>query len=430
MRVAGRLFMAMIAASLPALAHAAPAAITFTEGHHIFTIAVTAHPEWRHAAERWFYKGVEAIPPARLLSCGAAEIREPDWTKQASIDWDEEAIRNTIDREIGTVLNRPAGSVVIDRTASGTIVFEGRGLTGRRIDLPLAALLTKTALEQNVSIVTLPMIETQPEITVNDADLREQGIREVVTIGESVFAKSPVNRRHNIATGVSKFNGHLIPKDAIFSFNETLGPVNEKTGYRKELVIQGETTIPDYGGGLCQVSSTAYRGPWEYGMPIVQRKNHSYAVSYYSPQGTDATIYPPNVDMKFRNDTPGSLLIQSFTDDHDRAFFIYYGTRDARVPEVFGPYVTDRVKAPKAEKLIYTTDIPVGEKRKAGELHDGMNAMWYRSIKNGTGTTLESFFSSYEARPATFQIGVTQADMARHTAEDLSDEPSWLPSKP
>ena len=409
---------------------AAPAAITYVYGHHIFTISVLAHPEWHSPVEKWFYRTIEAVPPARFLSCGTTSVIEEGWTREEGLAWNEETIRTTLAQEIGSKLNRDAGDVTIRRSASGVITFLGYGLTGRDIDLVLAAHLTKTALEQEIDLVQLPVLETQPHITVLDPELRSLGIKEVVTTGESVFAKSPIHRRHNIADGVSKFNGHLIPQGSVFPFDQVLGPVSDKTGYEKELVIQGDTTIPDYGGGLCQVSSTAYRGPWEYGMPILQRKNHSYAVSYYSPQGTDATIYPPNVDMKFRNDTPGALLMQTFVDDSDRAFFIYYGTRDDRSTEIFGPFISERVEASKEVKTVYTTEIPVGEKRKAGERHDGMNAMWYRRIERAnSGSVLEHFFSFYEARPLTEQIGVTPADMARLTPGALSESPSWLPRK-
>ncbi len=411
-------------------AAAAPASVTFTFEHHLFTVSVSQHPEWRQNNETWYFRGVPAIPPAKFLSCGKDDILEPGWTRQQRSDWSTDAIAAMLRKDIASAIDRPAGDVTISRNMSGSIAFAGKGLSGRDTDIALAASLTKTALKNDVTVVTLPVAVTDPVVTVTDPGLREQGIKEVVMIGESVFAKSPVNRRHNIGVGVAKFNGHLIPQGSVFSFVETLGPVNDKTGYRKELVIQGDTTIPDYGGGLCQVSSTAYRGPWEYGLPIVQRKNHSYAVSYYSPQGTDATVYPPNVDMKFLNDTPGALLMQAFTDDQDRAFFVYYGTHDGRRTEVFGPYITDRKAAPKEERILFTTDIPPGEKRKAGERHDGMKAMWYRSVqKEGTGATLERFFSAYEARPLTWQIGVTAEDKARLTPGAESVTPSWLPSK-
>lgn len=408
---------------------AAPSTITYTYEHHIISLSVASHPQWRHPKRTWYYHGLPAIPPSRFLSCGDDDVIEEGWSYKDEAGWNEAAIARTISEEVASIIDRKAGSVIISKSASGQILFEGRGLTGRATDTVTAALLTKKALETNTTTVRLPVIETQPMIDVRDKELVELGIREVVTTGESVFARSPVNRRHNIAVGVSKFNGHLIPQGSIFSFVETLGPVNDRTGYKKELVIQGETTLPDYGGGLCQVSTTAYRGPWEYGLPITQRKNHSYAVSYYSPQGTDATIYPPNVDIKFLNDTPSALLIQSFVDDQDRAFFIYYGTRDDRTAEVFGPYISNRNVSPVSQKTVYTTSIPVGQKMKAGERHDGLTAIWYRTINTGSGSSTERFLSVYEARPLTWQLGVTPEDMARLTGKDFNEMPSWLPSK-
>lgn len=415
--------------SVPA-AHAAPLLITYTFKHHILSLSVAAHPEWKETTEVWKYRGRTAIPPSRFKTCGVEDVVENGWTRENASGWNEDSIARSIAREISVKIDRPAGRVVIAQSGSG-ITFDGRGLPGQRVDTALAASLTKQALEQNVNLVILP-VETSPAtVLVQEPDLRAEGIKEVVMVGESVFAKSPVNRRHNIGVGLSKFNGHLIPQGAVFSFVEVLGRVDASTGYRKELVIQGEETLPDYGGGLCQVSSTAYRGPWEYGLPIVQRKNHSYAVSYYSPQGTDATIYPPNVDMKFTNDTPGALLIQTFFDEQDRAYFIYYGTKDDRQTEVFGPYVTDRVAAPKEEKISYTTEIPRGKKRKAGERHDGMKVMWYRSVTHsGTGSVFERFFSAYQARPLYWQVGVTPDEMERRTDDDLSETPSWLPTRP
>jgi hypothetical protein len=428
-RMSAGLFIGSCLCLAPLAVAAAPSSVTYTYEHHIISVSVAAHPEWKQARTVWTYRGVPAVPPSRLLSCGEEELAEAGWASRIETGWNEDAIAETIRTEVASRLDRSAGSVVIRKLLTGAIVFEGRGLTGRSVNIPLAAALTKTALETDTATVLLPMTETQPQITVEDEELRNMGIKEVVMTGESVFAGSPINRRHNIAVGVNKFNGHLIPKDSVFSFVEVLGPVNDRTGYRKELVIQGAETLPDYGGGLCQVSSTAYRGPWEYGLPIVQRKNHSYAVSYYSPQGTDATIYPPNVDMKFLNDTPGALLIQSFTDEKDRAFFVYYGTRDDRKTEVFGPYITDRVAAPREEKISYTTEIPPGEKRKAGERHDGMNVLWYRSVqKAGTGALTERFFSHYQARPLYWQLGVTADEMARLTGAARNETPSWLPS--
>ncbi len=401
-----------------------PTTLTYSHEHHLFTINLRDEPQWRQPQRMWYYRGKRAVPPAELLTCGKNEVPLPEgWTSEKGVGWDDDAIVTTIQEKIGRKFERDAGTVTI-RRQSGAIVFDGHGLTGRSIRLSEVATLTRAALEQGIQNIILPVTITQPNITVTDPELQKAGIREVVMIGESDFLGSPVNRRFNIGVGVRRFSGHLIPQDSVFSFDQVLGPVNAATGYRKELVIQGKKTVPDYGGGLCQVSSTAYRGPWEYGLPILQRKNHSYAVSYYGPQGTDATVYPPSADMKFLNDTPGALLIQSFVEG-TKVFFIYYGTHDDRSSEVFGPFVWDFQRASKDILTVQTTDIPPGQRERISERHDGMKVLWYRRLSlPGIPATIESVFSSYETRQMAYQVGVAPEDIHTATGAALSVSPN------
>jgi vancomycin resistance protein YoaR len=191
------------------------------------------------------------------------------------MEWNRDAIGKTLTAKIASDFDRRAGSVEISRNATGAIVFSGAALPGRHVDIEKTIDLTIAALDADVSTIVLPVIIEEPSVKVMDDELISMGIRDVVTVGESDFSGSTPNRRHNIRTGLAKFSGHLIPKGSIFSFDETLGPVTAATGYVRELVIQGDRTIPDYGGGLCQVGTTAYRGVWEYGFPIKQRKNRS-----------------------------------------------------------------------------------------------------------------------------------------------------------
>ena len=405
---------------IPADAFAYPE-ITLRYQHHIFKVDPDGYSSWHTPKERWTYHGKEVMPPAALridgdrlppLPQGLVRSYEPSWNILA--------IAETLNKQIAPKIDRAAEDVTIKKNASGGIVFEGVGMIGRTLDTEASAALIAAAIDRGIQDVELVMRETMSTVTVEDPDLQKQGIKEIVTIGESSYAGSPLPRRHNISVGLSKFNGHVIPKDAVFSFNEVLGPVDETTGYWKELVIMGEHTLPEYGGGLCQVSTTAYRGIWEYGFPIVNRRNHSFAVSYYAPQGTDATIYPPHTDMKFLNDGPAALLIQTHQVG-DRAYFIYYGTRDDRKTEVVGPYTWD-FRAPPPDRIDYTTEIPVGTSRKAGEKHPGLKAQWFRIVKSTDNAEekIESVFSAYEARPFITQVGVASL------SEKPLDPPSWL----
>lgn len=391
---------------IPVAFAAAPAELTLRYDHHIFTLHPSQYPSWFVAQEELRYEGKAFRAPQAMRIDGDAVPDLPRGVTRTTVQqWDTAAIAATLQAKVASALDRPAGSVTINRGMDGIVSFEGIGLPGRHLDIPAAAALIAAAMQRGIADVTLPVMEEQPSVSVLDPELRKEGIVEVVSVGESDFTGSHLPRRHNIAVGLAKFNGHVIPKGSLFSFNEVLGPVNAATGYKKELVILGERTLPDYGGGLCQVSTTAYRGAWEYGLPIEDRRNHSFAVRYYAPQGTDATIYPPNTDMQFTNDTPGALLMQTYVEG-DKAYFIYYGTKDDRQSDIYGPYTWGR-SDPPPDRSEYTTDIPAGTMRKVGERVPGMRAAWFRVVASAdVPEKIESFYSVYEARPLFMQIGV------------------------
>jgi len=151
--------------------------------------------------------------------------------------------------------------------------------------------------------IELAVVKTQPEVTTENID--NLGITALLGAGESNFYGSPRNRRHNIAVGSARFNGVLIGPNEEFSFNKVLGKVGPQAGYLPELVIKKNKTVPEYGGGLCQVSTTAFRAALNSGLKITERVPHAYPVRYYNPQGTDATIYPPHPDLRFLIPTCG-----------------------------------------------------------------------------------------------------------------------------
>jgi len=193
----------------------------------------------------------------------------------------------------------------------------------------------------------------QPEITTEDID--NMGITALLATGESNFYGSSRNRKHNITVGASKFHGILIGPEDEFSFNKVLGKVGPQQGYLPELVIKKGITTPEYGGGLCQVSTTTFRAAVNAGLEITERKNHAYPVKYYSPQGTDATIYPPHPDLRFRNNTPAYILIQTKIEGNN-LYFDFYGSDDGREVVLTGPYIYDKT-ASGAMKATWTQEV-------------------------------------------------------------------------
>ncbi len=181
---------------------------------------------------------------------------------------------------------------------------------------------------------------TAPDVT-DTSDIEKLGITTLLAAGETDFKGSPKNRIFNIGVGTSRYHGILIPPGAEFSFLQYLGPVDGEHGFKPELVIKEHVTIPEFGGGLCQVSTTAFRAAIESGLKIVERHNHSYAVRYYGTAGFDATIYPPYTDLRFLNNTPAYILIQTKIEG-TRLTFEFWGTDDGREILVDGPHPYNR----------------------------------------------------------------------------------------
>lgn len=400
-------------------AHAAHGVLTYRYQHYLFELHTNRFSDWLGTQEVWTYHGRPMQPLAAWRTDGDLVPQLPTGVSQSVRPaWDREAIADTLSLYIARDLDREPGSVVITRSGTGALTFSGVGLLGRRLRLHDAVTLTIAALNEGVDDVILPVDEQQPAVSVLDPGLQDRGIVEVVAIGESDFSGSPRNREHNISVGLERFNGHVIRQGETFSFNTVLGPVNQETGYRPELVILGEKTLPEFGGGLCQVSTTAFRGAWEYGFPIVERRNHSFAVRYYSPQGTDATIYPPNTDLQFLNDGPSDLLMQTYVRD-GHAYFIYYGMRDNRSVELVGPYNWGWAEPPP-ERIEYTPALQPGEKLKLGDAVPGLRTAWFRIVtRSQGGGEPEGFYSIYEARPLYYQVG--QPEVA---------EPDWFSLPP
>jgi len=115
---------------------------------------------------------------------------------------------------------------------------------------------------------------------VDSENLDSLGITTLLGTGESDFRGSSASRVKNINVAANKISGYLIAPDQEFSFVTRLGAVNASTGYVPELVIKGNQTIPEYGGGVCQVSTTLFRAALNASLDITERQNHSYIVPY------------------------------------------------------------------------------------------------------------------------------------------------------
>src|SRR5690606_35176050 len=179
----------------------------------------------------------------------------------------------------------------------------------------------------------VPLVfETLEPAVPSTATAEELGITELIASATTFYAGSSLERRLNVQTAASRFDGLVIPPGAEFSFNEHLGDVSVESGFEQGLIIYNGRTIEGVGGGICQVSTTAFQAAFYAGFPILERWPHGYWVSYYDSgegKGMDATVYSPLVDFRFLNDLGTYLLIETEADINAATVtFNFYSTSD------------------------------------------------------------------------------------------------------
>ncbi len=190
--------------------------------------------------------------------------------------------------------------------------------------------------KEGFDVFALPMQSSQAQKTLEKTN--NLGIKEVIGFGESWYYHSIPNRISNVALAASRITNHIVKPGEEFSFNDVIGEVSDKTGYKSAYIIEGGQTKLAPGGGVCQVSSTLFRSLLNAGLEITRRLPHAYRVSYYeigNEPGFDATVFEDDIDLRFVNDTDSHILINCQTNSKDLYMFCkIYGTSDGRHTEI------------------------------------------------------------------------------------------------
>ncbi|MCL2486303.1 MAG: VanW family protein [Oscillospiraceae bacterium] len=183
------------------------------------------------------------------------------------------------------------------------------------VDLDLEGM--RGAISAGGTSWVIPLTLTQPTVTLKE--LKADSCPDVLSEFATPFDTTNAARTHNIKIAINAINGTVIkpwPKDVpfplednqvcpeynelseyIFSYNETLGERNQQNGYAKATVFSAEAGLDnDYGGGICQVSSTLYYAFIKANLGIDERHAHMFTVPYIKlPDGKlglgrDATV--------------------------------------------------------------------------------------------------------------------------------------------
>lgn len=132
----------------------------------------------------------------------------------------------------------------------------------------------------------------------------------VQTIGEFQTGGFSGDSGRNIRRAAEQIDGMIVRPGETFSLNAATNPRTAAAGYVEAGVIENGRPARGVGGGVSQVATTLFNAAYFAGMEDIEHHEHSYYISRYPP-GREATVFEDVLDVKFRNDGPTSVQIQT-----------------------------------------------------------------------------------------------------------------------
>lgn len=329
-----------------------------------------------HEGQRWSYRledlgqrfplemGREQLGRAlgeRAWWQGAVEVRV-----ELPAGWDASRLQAALEPVVKALQHPPAPASF---AISGDRVAVVPALDGQAVDIE--ALRKKLEALGSADWIDLPLMAVEPEETT--ATLERMAIRRLVAEWSTDYDPS-IPRAENVERAAQALDGLILKPGEILSYNGTVGPVDESTGWREAYVIVDGELVQGIGGGVCQVATTFYGAALRANLEILERHPHQLAVSYIPPS-EDAAVAPGYQDLKVRNTTPGHLLIKTEAEG-GRVTFRLYGDLPPGQEIRIESKVTGSVDFPTLE--VRDPDLPPGQRQQVRTGVPGLTSEAYR----------------------------------------------------
>lgn len=364
-----------------------------------------------------------------------------------TISIDEGALAQRID-EINASLSSPPtdATFTIDFSSSGKPQFvytEGKAGVGLDVAATTALVEQALAAGQYQTTITPALTTIEPTVSVDDLTQSTTQIGSFSTIydfkgtsedtDEQRYELIP-NRAFNIEKAVAAINNSVIKPGRTWSFNDTVGDRNEKNGWKEANgIFGGDRFSKQYGGGVCQVSTTLYNALLEC-YPYVSFKRSAHSIpSTYVDKGLDATVDTGHIDFKVTNNSDSPLYIFAYVGENSKyksrkrnIYIVIYGK--ALPADVSYRTRTKIVEETPPGEPVVTNDktLYIGEEVVAAEARSKFVVDVF--IDRYLGSTLqESIFlytDTYEGNPERRKIGVKPTPTPEPTpTPDPNDQP-------
>lgn len=293
-------------------------------------------------------------------------------------------IASTVDRE-------PQNAALFPQTNSSVTITNE--IIGQKVDIAKTLGDVAARLSARVPFTAdLTVNQVAPNILAGDL----AGIDGVIASYSTQFDPVDQNRSQNVALAAKNINGVLVRRSETFSFNTYVGPRLAEFGYKIAPVFINGKLVPDWGGGVCQVSSTLYNAALLADMGIEERTSH-FRPPGYVPLGQDATVVDDQLDFKFKNTSSHNIYIKTEVTGNQLTVYVF-GKLKANPPEIQIAAVDKKVLEPNTV-IKQDPNLEFGKEVVEAEGQKGFHVTTYRvKYANGKETGRE-FLATDEFTP-------------------------------
>ncbi|WP_343777728.1 VanW family protein [Clostridium sartagoforme] len=242
---------------------------------------------------------------------------------ESKISFDEESLK-AFEEKVKSEVNIVAKNAEIEINSGNITVTPD--INGKRIDDEEL----HNQLIENINGNPDSMEELSFELKEQQAKIKADDLNKItgkISGYSSSYKNTGDGRVRNMEIAAQIVSGTIVMPGEEFSYNELIGDTTPDKGYEKANTYVGNKIVPDYGGGICQVSTTLYRAAMRANLRSTERMNHSLTVSYSEP-GLDATVANGVIDYKFKNSYDFPVYIQGYVGGGVVSFSVY-GNVDA-----------------------------------------------------------------------------------------------------
>jgi vancomycin resistance protein YoaR len=320
-------------------------------------------------------------------------------------------------------VDRPPVDADFAITSRGIHVVPDRD--GYGLDVPSSAQrVLRAALVTDPALRRTDLVAQSTHADRSTKEAEAMHISGLVASYTTYYGGDP-NRVHNVQLVAHLVDRHVIAPGATFSFNQTTGARTAAKGFKEAPVIINGELQTGLGGGVCQVSTTVFNAAYEAGLSITSRTNHALYISHY-PQGRDATVNYPDIDLKFVNDTGHWLLLRTFVGSSALTVSLYGTPVHRRVVSETSPLVAHGAVPTKPE---YDPTLPAGEHVLIEAGQPARTTSVRRRVYTADGKLLydTTFYSSYRAEASVVRVGTHPKPKPEPAPTDTTKKPKPPP---